>query len=227
MLRSSSVATTLTGSFEWVCLDQQHGEHDDRSVQEVAALCPGNVRLDVRVRANDAGLIGRALDLGASGVIVPLVETVEEAAAAVAACKYPPTGTRSWGPIGGVYGRDVPGVGAAAPTCFVMIETALALDAVEAIAAVDGLDGIFVGPVDLAISLGTDLDALLSDGVTLQRILRACRRADIVASVFAGTPARGTELVRMGFDEVIVTSDSAALQLGLQDALAGVSVANR
>lgn len=217
MLRSSSVAVTLASSFPWVCLDQQHGEHDDRSVQEIAALWPAGTRLDVRVRANDASLIGRALDLGASGVIVPLVETAAEADAAVAACRYPPIGARSWGPIGGVYGREVPSVDTPAPHCFVMIETAAGLDSVEVIASAEGLDGIFVGPVDLAISLGTDVESLLDDGEVLRRILRACRQNGITTSVFAGTPTRGKVLARMGFDEVIITSDTAALLLGLRE----------
>ena len=92
-------AAALAGSgLDWVVLDQQHGHFDDRAMRETYGLTPGRaVPLLVRVRANDAGLIGRVLDAGGDGVIVPLVDSAEEAAAAVAAAHHPPRGTRSWG----------------------------------------------------------------------------------------------------------------------------------
>ena len=109
----------------------------------------------MRVGANDAAPIGRALDAGAAGVIVPLVNTAEEAARAVAASRYPPAGIRSYGP-----GRSLAGVGPLATeindavTVLAMIETAEGLANVEAIAATPGLDGLYIGPSDLTIGLG-------------------------------------------------------------------------
>ncbi|MBG6226227.1 4-hydroxy-2-oxoheptanedioate aldolase [Arthrobacter sp. CAN_A2] len=207
----------------WVGLDAQHGHFDDRSLRDALGRRPADCApMLVRVAANDAALIGRALDAGADGVVVPLVDSVADAAAAVAACHYPPQGARSWGPLQG--GRAVHSPGAdhaprAIPLCAVMIETAAALEAVEAIAAVPGVDMIFVGPFDLSLALGLDIDDLLSStdhDAPLTRIARACTQAGIRSGAYAGSSERAALLAAAGFDWIAAATDTGLLALGVQ-----------
>ncbi|NAZ74565.1 aldolase [Kineococcus sp. T13] len=220
LLRSpAAAATAAAAGVDWICLDAQHGEHDDASVREVCTLLAGSgVPVHVRPPANDAAWIGRALDAGAAGVVVPLVEDAGEAAAAVAACRYPPHGRRSWGPLGGAYGRAVPSAREARARCAVMVETAGALERVEAIAAVDGLDEVFVGPFDLSLSLGRDVEELVADpapDAPLRRVVAACRRAGVVAGAFGVAPGHTRALLALGFTSVAYASDVSALGEGL------------
>ncbi len=207
----------------WVGLDAQHGHFDDRSLRNsLGGRPPGGAPMLVRVAANDAALIGRALDAGADGIIVPLVGTVADARQAVAASRYPPHGERSWGPLHGSRPVHRPGSDGgthAVPLCSVMIETTAALDAVEAIAAAPGVDMIFVGPFDLSLALGTDVDGLLAAGertAPLPRIVQACSAAGIPAGAYAGTPERAALLAAAGFQWIAATTDTALLELGAQ-----------
>ncbi|MHA7281458.1 HpcH/HpaI aldolase family protein [Arthrobacter sp. TMS2-4] len=206
----------------WVGLDAQHGHFDDRSLRDtLGRRTAGSAPLLVRVAANDATLIGRALDAGADGVIVPLVSSVTDAVAAVAASHYPPQGARSWGPLPG--SRPVDGAGPddaprAVPLCAVMIETAAALEAVEAIAAVPGVGMIFVGPFDLSLALGMDVDDLLSsaeDDAPLARIVRACRQAGILTGAYAGSTERAFLLAASGFGWIAAATDTGLVSLGV------------
>ena len=225
------IAAHLTRlGFDWLCLDQQHGRFDDARTDAVLThRRDDSVPVYVRVRALDAGLIGRALDAGAAGVIVPLVESVEQARAAVAACRYPPIGARSWGPNLGATDRTPPSAATANDDVrvWVMIETAAALEQVEAIAAVPGVDGLFVGPFDLSIALGLQVDAMIADDsptAPLRRILAAASAAGIAAGAFGGEPARGAVLASLGFTFVAITTDLGLLELGSSAALAAVPV---
>jgi 4-hydroxy-2-oxoheptanedioate aldolase len=216
----------------WVGLDAQHGHFDDRSVRETLGYQPVSAapRL-VRVASNSAMLIGRALDAGADGVIVPLVSTVADAAAAVAASHYPPHGSRSWGPLHGsrpVHGPGSDGGRHPVPLCSVMIETAEALEAVGEIAAVPGVDMIFVGPFDLSLALGLDIDEMLGSqdvDAPLARIVRACSAAGIEAGAYAGTPERAVVLAGAGFRWIASTTDVGLLALGVESLGQRLSVA--
>lgn len=206
----------------WVGLDAQHGHFDDRSLREALLhRSAGSAPMLVRVAANDPALIGRVLDAGADGVVVPLVDSVADARAAASASHYPPLGTRSWGPLHGSRPVHAPGGDAgphAVPLCAVMIETAAGLDAVGEIAAVEGIDMLFVGPFDLSLALGLHVDELLAateDDAPLPRILRACRDAGIMAGAYAGSPERAALLAAAGFDWIASTTDTALLQLGV------------
>ena len=204
--------------FDWVGIDAQHGHHDDRSIRDIMSLRrEPRATVLVRVAANDATLIGRALDAGADGVIVPLVSSPGDAAAAVSAAHHPPTGTRSWGPLAG-YEIDV----SRPPMCAVMVETADALEQVSAIAATPGVDMIFVGPFDLSLALGLEVNELIADtseSSPLRRIVAACNEAGIIAGAFAGAPERAVHLREHGFDWVAVDTDSGILALGAASAL--------
>ncbi|MFI7742848.1 HpcH/HpaI aldolase/citrate lyase family protein [Kocuria rhizosphaericola] len=210
--------------FGWMGVDAQHGHFDDAAVRGLFALRRDpSVPVLVRVAANDPTLIGRALDAGADGVVVPLVQDAEQAEAAVAAAHYPPRGARSWGPLPGA--RDAAAGVAAAPRplCAVMVETAPAVAGVRAIAAVPDLDMVFVGPFDLALALGRDVDQLLADtaeDAPLPTIVRACREARVLAGAYAGSPQRAAALRAQGFSWIAVTTDAGVLQLGSDAALA-------
>lgn len=211
--------TLAAAGFDWLTLDLQHGRLDDAAMIAALSSTASSVPRWVRVRSLDAGLIGRALDAGADGVIVPMVESAAQARAAVAASAYPPAGSRSWGPFGAGYSSP----SAAPPTlCAVMIETSSALDDVDAIAAVEGVGMLFVGPFDLALALGLDLDAMLADDSTespLRRVAEAARSAGLRAGAFAGTPERAARLFDLGYDDVAVTTDAALIGLGAAIAL--------
>src|ERR671916_44092 len=142
---------------DYVCVDQQHGVIDyDSMVPMFQAIRAEGATPITRVLSNDPFLIMKALDAGALGVIVPLVNNAEDAARAVAACRYPPRGVRSYGPVraAGVIGSRDPEELGGGGLCLGMVETREALERVDEIAATPGLDGIYIGPSDLALSLG-------------------------------------------------------------------------
>ncbi|MCA3178457.1 MAG: HpcH/HpaI aldolase/citrate lyase family protein [Burkholderiaceae bacterium] len=161
----SSLATNVTveliaaAGYDWLLLDMEHSPNDLESlVAQLQAVQPYPTHAVVRVPWNDTVLIKRVLDIGAQSILVPMVNTAEEARAAVAAVRYPPRGVRG---VGGTtratrWGR----VKDYAKTCerelcvLLQVETEQALEQIEAIAAVDGVDGIFIGPSDLHASFG-------------------------------------------------------------------------
>nr|WP_240894904.1 aldolase/citrate lyase family protein [Kineococcus siccus] len=228
MLRSPAVAALLAASgVDWICLDAQHGEHDDASVLDVCSRRHDGVRVLVRPPSNDAAWIGRALDAGADGVVVPMVDSAADARAAVHACRYPPLGGRSWGPLGGLHARPVPAADAAnrAVSVAVMVETAAALAVVDDIAATPGVDEVFVGPFDLSLTLGRDVDDLVADPAAdapLRRVVAACARAGVRAAAFGATADRSSALLDLGFTSVVVTTDAAALSLGAASVVTAV-----
>lgn len=221
------VAAALAAGLDWVCLDEQHGRWDDSRVLAALDVLPaGPGRLLVRVRSLDDGLVGRALDAGAHGVIVPMVESVEQARAAVAAVRYPPEGRRSFGPITAPHGAPSDTAAAnAANLCAVMIETEAALEAVEEIAAVPGVDLLFVGPFDLSLALGTDVDTLLADGDAgpLGRVVAAAEATGIRAGAFGGTPARAVRMAELGFTLIAATTDIDVVERGLSAVISQLS----
>lgn len=218
--------------FGWLCLDAQHGAFDDAAViATMRALAALSERPPVAVRVAEltAGAIGRALDAGADIVIVPMVETVEEAEQAVRATHYPPLGRRSWGPLSGLWGTDAPSPTAAHTELWVMIETRAGLDAVERILAVQGVTGVLVGPFDLSLGLGVELTELLAadqPGDPLPSIVAAARRTGRRAGVFAGDPVRANRLRRLGFEAIAVATDSTLLEHGAR-AVLGAAATDR
>lgn len=193
----------------WIGLDGQHGLYDDQAIRDALHAMTTADAL-VRVPANDAGIIGRAMDAGARGVIVPMIETAEEAARAAAAVRYPTAGTRSWGPFAEYWGRREIPVGEAnsQAVCAVMIETRHGLDHLDEVVSTPGVDMVFVGPYDLAISLGTSLDDLCAgrDG-SLEAIVSACRANDVIPGAYAGTRDRTARFQQLGFELIAATTD--------------------
>ena len=206
--------------YDWVCVDRQHGMATDASTPTLLhAIAHAGATPVVRVRWNTPGEIMWALDMGAHAVIVPMVESAAEAALAAAACRFPPRGIRSYGPVRGAFGPDT-AANDAGVACLVMVETVGALAVVEEIAAADGVDGIFVGPTDLAISLG------VTPGTTppvlveaAARIVAACEKAGIVPGIYGGEPERARFWADRGFRVISVITDTALVSQAAAAAL--------
>lgn len=207
---------------DYVCVDQQHGVCDYTDMVEMARGIDarGSVPL-TRVPANEAWIIGKCLDAGAQGIIVPLVNNRAEAAKAVAACRYPPKGERSNGPARAamVMGtRDMKALGDGV-LCFVMVETRDGLANVEDIAATPGLDGIYIGPSDLAISLGLGpgLDRDEPEHVAaVAKILAACQRHNIIGGIHTGSARSAKNFAAKGFRLVTFGGDAGLLRAGVE-----------
>lgn len=211
---------------DYVCVDQQHGLIDYADMVGMLRAIEGRGAVAVtRVPVNQAWVIGKALDAGAQGVIVPLVNSREEAAAAVAACRYFPKGVRSYGPArpSMVMGsRDI-GVIGDGPLCLVMVETREALHNIDAIAATPGLDGIYIGPSDLALGLGLppSLDKDEPEHVAaVARILAACQRNGIVPGIQCGSGKAARRFAEKGFRFVTFSSDRALLPAAVEREIA-------
>jgi len=217
--------------FDWLCLDQQHGLLDRARLAEIVrGLGDGGTEIAVRVAALNAAEIGFALDIGATIVIIPMIEHADDARAAVNAALYPPRGRRSWGPISPLWMRDAPPAAEAhrRTRVWAMIETRGALDQLDGIIQVDGLDGVFLGPNDLSLALGTTLDALLADSrsdAPLPRIVAACRRAGLALGAYGADAGRTARLAELGFEFIAVTTDVAIVDAGAALALPGTTTA--
>jgi 4-hydroxy-2-oxoheptanedioate aldolase len=203
---------------DYVCVDQQHGVIDyDSMVPMFQAVRAGGSAPITRVLSNDPFLIMKALDAGAWGVIVPLVNSAEDAARAVSACRYPPRGIRSFGPVraAGVIGsRDPEDLGGEV-LCLVMVETREALEKVDEIAATPGVDGIYIGPSDLALSLGLPptLEVTQEEHVeAVQRIRVACHEHNIAAGIHCPSGEWARRHAEAGFDLVTVATDAPLLR---------------
>ena len=205
-------AAALAGP-DYVVVDQQHGAVDAPAMTAmVQAISGAGVPALVRVARNEAWTIGNVLDLGAAGVIVPMVESGEQAAQAVAACRYAPDGIRSFGALRA--GGD--------PLCLVMIETATGVRNADAIAAAPGLDGIYVGPSDLALTLGLQPTLRLEHPPVLdalETVCGACERAGTIAGVHCLAAEDVPEQARR-FAMVTAGGDLLHLQGALAAALA-------
>jgi 4-hydroxy-2-oxoheptanedioate aldolase len=208
----AAVEAVAQSGFDWVIVDWQHGHFggDSLGTMILVASHAGAVPI-VRVPLNDPWLIQKALDLGAYGVVVPLVNSVEEAQRAAAATRYPPQGVRSFGPIRA--SRSIgwePEAANREVVCIVQIETAEALAAVEQIAAVDGVDALFVGPADMAISLGLPLGAPELEG-HLAPVLAAARNRGLPLGRHVDAAADAPALFEAGYSFLAVGGDSEFL----------------
>jgi len=176
---SQSIDAMGRAGYDFLILDIQHGAITwDRLLPAIQILGKDTVPL-IRVSWRDPAQIMRAVDLGAAGVIVPMVSKADDARQAVEAIRYPPQGIRSYGPVRNYYASQS---GAAEPLCFVMIETAEAMRNLDAIAAVPGIDGLFVGPIDLALSLGSGISMKMPQAVldAISQVVAACERNNIM-----------------------------------------------
>ncbi|MCA0270694.1 MAG: hypothetical protein LCH69_01330 [Proteobacteria bacterium] len=210
---------------DWLCFDLQHGLMSFADLLHLIPAVSGTPATPlVRVPGNDAARIGQVLDAGAHGVIVPMVNTAEEARRAVAACRYPPAGTRSCGPMRGVMldGIDYLRTANAEVACVVMIETREGLENVEAIAATPGVDGIFIGPMDLSLGLGLPPGDFAAPefAAAIARIRAACKAAGCAVGLFGYTPELAGQALADGFAFVSVGTDIGFFRQGAAAAFA-------
>jgi 4-hydroxy-2-oxoheptanedioate aldolase len=203
---------------DYVCVDQQHGVIDyDSMVPMFQVIRAGGAAPITRVLSNDPFLIMKALDAGAWAVIVPLVGSAEDAARAVSACRYPPRGMRSFGPVlaaGAIGSRDPEELGGEV-LCLVMVETREALERVDEIAATPGLDGIYIGPSDLALSLGLHPTLEIMEGEhveAVRRIREACHEHGIAAGIHSPNGEWAHRHAEARFDMVTVATDASLLR---------------
>ena len=186
-----------------IVFDTQHGLWERAALQASIGVAAAASTPLVRVAANIGHLIGEALDSGAQGVIVPLVESAAEAAAAVRSAHYPPHGNRSGGGV-----RPLANFGAYSAACAtqilvaVMIETQAGFDNTAAIVATRGVDMVFIGPGDLGLAVGT---AALE--AAIQSILAACRAHAMPCGIFTGSVDDARRRVAQGFAFVVVEDD--------------------
>lgn len=208
-------AESMSGlGFDYLCVDLQHGmlSYDDLKYMLPAISNYSTVPL-VRVSWNEPAEIMKALDAGAMGVIVPMVNNREEAARAVSACRYPPEGGRSFGPIrAAMYGgRGYTREANSQIACIAMVETAEALENLDEIASTPGLDAIYIGPSDLGYALGLGPMAMDQDlhKQTVERILEACKKHNIAAGIHTGALSQTQFHLKQGFNFVTLGTDSA------------------
>ena len=205
-----------TVGFDEICVDQQHGLADGTTLAAVfRALELHGVAPTTRVPATDFSASGKALDVGAMAIIVPMVGTPEEAAAAAAACHYPPRGDRSVGPLRGAFVRASDRLDALdQAACVVMIETAEGVRNADAIAATPGVDAIYIGPGDLALGLGLSAwsedwtpDEAKVHAEAIARIREACLRHGVAPGIHTGDGGVARGYLEQGFLMVTVISE--------------------
>jgi 4-hydroxy-2-oxoheptanedioate aldolase len=222
-LCSNIASEIISGSgFDWIVIDIEHAPNEVPGLlSQLQAMQKGTAEPVVRCTWNDAVLIKRILDVGGRSLLVPFVQNAEEARRAVAATRYPPLGIRgvAVAPRANLYGR-VPNYHRSAheEICvLVQVETRSALKEIDAIAAVEGVDGVFIGPSDLAADFGhlanprhPEVQAAIADGCA--RIRAAGKGAGMLTS----DPEEAARYLESGFNFVAVGSDVGVLARGTE-----------
>ena len=216
----ASAASVLAATgFDAVTVDLQHGMFGlDAAIACLQAVSATPAVPLARCRSNDLAEIGHLLDAGAYGIICPSIDTPDDAARFVAACRYPPRGRRSYGPTRAVLYGGPDYVAGADDTVLAigMIESASALDHLDGILAVDGLDAVYVGPSDLAVSNGWQapgvgpLDRELADA--LVHIVTRARAAGVPTGIFAQNLDHAVQCASWGYRLITPGSDVGLLR---------------
>ena len=218
----ATAAGLASAGFDAAVVDLQHGRASLDTLEAIVAVIePTGTVPFVRIRWNDPGLVMRALDLGARGLICPMVNSAAEAQAFARACRYPPLGVRSYGPVHGAFGsgREQTERANESVLAFAQIETAEGLGNVDEICAVPGLAGVYIGPADLSIGLGLNpMLAFNTDQLdhAVKAIRSACERHGLVmgAHTLNGADAarwieRGGRFMSIGADSVMLATIAA------------------
>lgn len=203
-----------------IVLDLQHGLWQRRDMEAAIGHIRHKAVALVRVSENRPAPIGEALDAGAMGVIVPIVESAEAARNAVAAAKYPPLGIRSCGGVRPL--ADFARYGANANReilVSVMVETAAGVENVAEIAAVEGIDMIFIGPGDLALSLGEFPTPGDKCKAAISKIKAACASARVACGIYTASPQDAADRLAEGFQFVSACNDMSVARGGIDRAL--------
>ena len=213
-----SAEVMAQAGWDSVTVDLQHGVQDYMTmVQCFQAMQVHPVLPMVRVPWNEPGIVGKVLDAGAYGVICPMVNTRAEAEAFVSYVRYPPAGKRSNGPIrAGIYGQGTTYQSTANDEilCIPMVETQEAVDNLEAILDVPGVDAVYIGPSDLGFSMGLPpiLDREEPQIMAIyERVVAETRKRGLHACIHCLTPAYAARMIPMGFSLVTIGNDSGIL----------------
>jgi 4-hydroxy-2-oxoheptanedioate aldolase len=224
MMGSPIVAETIAREgFSAVVLDAQHGLWDTASIiTGIGAVSHAEATPVVRIPLNDLALVSRALDFGAEAVIAPMINNAADAIKFAAAAKYPPIGERSWGPLRAMalqaprtppadYLREANG----GTLAFAMIETAAALANAQEIAATPGIDGLFVGPYDLATALSAgkaqDTQAPQVEQA-IDTICTAAKKAGKIPGIYCRDAEGAVAMTKRGFRFVVAGNDHTTLR---------------
>lgn len=217
-------------AIDWILLDTQHGSFGGDQIHQSFAVMRHSPAIPMaRAARNDYTMIGRLLDEGAMGIIVPMVESVEDARRAADACLHPPRGKRSFGWGGaGQYGPDYPDWINQEIFVAVQLESITAVENAEAIMAVDGIDGCWAGPADLALSIGVDpREAGESErhAEALAEIVRACKAVGKIPGIAAASPEDAVARAEEGFQFITAGSDAGFMTAGAMEGLATLGLA--
>jgi 4-hydroxy-2-oxoheptanedioate aldolase len=222
---SPLIAESLAATgIDFILLDGQHGSFGgDSTIASLTAIRAGGSIPMARVTRNDYSMIGRMLDEGALGIVIPMVDTPEQAKAAADACRLPPTGNRSWGWGRALnYGGDYPDWIDQEVFVAVQIESKLAVENAEAILATPGVDGCWMGPGDLSLSYGFrpgSAEAQEPLDRAIETVLAACRNTGTVPGYAGGSPAQGKQLAERGFRYITAGSDIGFVLSGAAEGL--------
>ena len=204
--------------FDWILLDTEHSPNElPGLLSQLQALKGGTASPVVRAAWNDTVLIKRILDIGAQSILLPYVQTPEEAKRAVQAVRYPPNGVR--GVAGGSRASNFGRVNgyltkADAEICLlIQVETRSALDQIEAIASVEGIDGVFIGPADLSASLGHLGNIQHPEAqAAIQDAARRLAKVGKASGILTGVEAEAKRYIEWGYNFVAVGTDTALLR---------------
>lgn len=228
---SFSAETMAHQGWDSLTIDLQHGIVDYQAmVTMLQAIATTPTVPVVRVPWLEPGILMKTLDAGAYGVICPMVNTREDAQKLVAYTHYAPRGTRSFGPTRALLygGADYPSRANDTIVTFAMIETAAALDNLDDILSVEGLDAIYIGPSDLSLALGCtptfdDLDPKAAEAV--DHILARAQAHGVVAGIHNGSPEAALGRIAKGFRFTTVSSDARLMAAGAQQVVAKMRAA--
>ncbi|KAI1846368.1 hypothetical protein JX265_011950 [Neoarthrinium moseri] len=218
ILRSASFAPG--GGFSWVLVDAEHGLISDQHYYELAnAIASEGASPIVRVPWSEEWMIKRALDAGAHGILTPMCHTPDDAKRIVSYCKYPPLGSRGYGPM--YASHSIPGIKAGeydsgadkGLMVAVQIESRSGVDNVEEIAKVEGLDALLIGPFDLAKQMGVERGGEEHEAA-IQRTLKAAKAAGKKAAIFCSNGEQAKTRADQGFDMVSIITDVGILESG-------------
>lgn len=227
MLPGATLARTLARTgVDWICVDCEHGNIADADMHNAThAIASCGVSPIVRVPGKEDWMVKRALDAGAHGVVCPLLKSVQDVKDFVASCKFPPGGTRGFGSMFPLEAfRKADGT---PPNAYeyltqangtiltiAQIETKEALENVEEIAAIDGLDVLFVGPFDLGNNIGRPLIPTMHDDLraAIERVRVAAEKAGKWSGFFCGDGQQSKAMAAKGFNMVSVVTDASSLQ---------------
>jgi len=225
----AGIIECMTTGWDWLWIDGQHGQHDYRSMLEcvrVAEAC--GVSPIVRVPGHEYGLIGPVMDMKPAGIMVPMVNNVQEALAVVRAMRFPPVGERSFGGrrVIDVGGRDYYKTANEDTVLIAQIETEEAINNAEAIAATEGVDVLFFSPDDIKLRMGIPMNTSVADSeeltAAMERVIKAAKNAGKMGGNVTPTPATIKMSTALGYSLLVGGGDVSFLREGAPAKLAAL-----